>query len=198
VPAKRVRTYGGTPTARLKKFIVDILREPAVGKIDFHLQTVQVNGSGLRDIARIIQKGDIQIYLYGGLSSEAKYFPKRDALAVKSMSNELAFKGLIVHEAVHALLDLKKASRMTVLSNEVAAYIAQVLYLLYSGEEDFSTSPRVFQETLKLVQQYNLTKGNVWLRWTHYQHLRTVVQQDPLYRKVSDSKLMPADGIRGR
>jgi predicted nucleic acid-binding protein len=187
VPAKRVRTYGGTPTARLKKFIVDILREPAVGKIDFHLQTVQVNGSGLRDIARIIQK-----------SSEAKYFPKRDALAVKSMSNELAFKGLIVHEAVHALLDLKKATRMTVLSNEVAAYIAQVLYLLYSGEEDFSTSPRVFQETLKLVQQYNLTKGNVWLRWTHYQHLRTVVQQDPLYRKVSDSKLMPADGIRGR
>jgi hypothetical protein len=184
----------------LKDQVVRILNERAVGKIDFHLQSLQICGRGLREVGGRIRRGDIEVYHYAKLKAPARYFPKRDAIVVRTVGDDIASKGMIVHEAIHALLDLKKAVDTTALSDEVAAYIAQVIYLLHSGEteKDFSDSDRVFKETLKLVQKFNLTKGKVWLKWPHYQHLRTVVNQDPLYHKLTDRQLMVADGIRWR
>jgi hypothetical protein len=121
-----------------KKRIINVIRSPAAGKIDFILGAWRINADALEDVASAIQLGDVEVKIdtpKGG--GEAEYNFKRDILIVPTAAYGVALtqQSAIVHECVHVSLDMKQVAGQAESANEAAAYLAGMLYILHTGNE---------------------------------------------------------------
>jgi hypothetical protein len=124
----------------------------AVQKIDFHIDQIHFVGSGLINVLvylNLQQAGQPGIKIkFGAMSDDvaAYYDPRRNILNFRKASyGETAFQRMtIIHECVHAWLDVRMPKIQTVadaiataqmtttqLSDESAAYIAGALFTIY-------------------------------------------------------------------
>lgn len=124
------------PTQGLIARIVAILRSPAARKIDFILGAWHINADVFENVAGAIELGDIDVIVdtpKGG--GEAEYNFKRDIVIVPSATygTTLTQQFGVIHECVHAFVDMKHIAGQTESANEAAGYLAGMLYILHTG-----------------------------------------------------------------
>ncbi len=190
--------------------IARLLENPPTSTIDFHLGGLLVTPRGFVDIAGEFRAGNITLAIDRTMpeSAGAKYQEGHNRLVVcttfEQVFNTPWGGAVLVHEAVHAMIDRNRAVRTTVLHAEAAAYIAQVLYLLHTdaygtrrSAREHGNSPEgaIFVEAIRLIDRYHLEyrPGIVPLRASA--PLQEAIHRHPLYQDVSADDLVTADGI---
>lgn len=117
---------------RLRNMVAFTLIDPVASRIDFTRHGHRINGPLLRRVASHIVNGDLRVVVDPALGpGEAEY------VSVDENAFHLGFatastvtrKGLIVHEAVHAALDMVGAKDMIIMQSEALAYAAQAFYV---------------------------------------------------------------------
>jgi len=128
-----------------KEKVLDIMRGSNTQKISFSFTgstgiKIQIRPEHFTRVATAISEDRISIVEGGVSAGMAKYSSRAEGtdaantLYVPRNSNATSkdFKGLIVHESVHAIFDLY-SSRVPWVDNEAAAYVAQGYYLRNAG-----------------------------------------------------------------
>ena len=104
----------------------DIISEQAAFRISFALGGLSITGSGLARVAQALRQRRIQVYRHRGLPAgvDAQYNVGRNALLVReyrrALFSSISSRAVTVHECVHALIDLNRATATTALSGEAA------------------------------------------------------------------------------
>ena len=124
-----------------KQNIIDIMKGSRAQSINFSFtgstgMKITIEPAHFTTVANAISEDRIKIVEGGVSPGMAKYSSKTqgtdaaNTLYVPRNSNASSkdFKGLVVHEAVHAIFDLYRSS-VPWLDNEAAAYVAQGYYL---------------------------------------------------------------------
>jgi hypothetical protein len=189
----------------LKHRVAAVLQEPAVKRIHFQMGKLPVTSFQLKKVAAKIEKDEIHVYVYRQLKHAAEYVPRRDSILLKrdDILASVYGKSAVVHEAVHAMTDMNRATSTTLYSAEVAAYLAQMIYALAAGDEKFrfkalimNPAGRIAREALRLIDDNKMLKETVNLKWRDYQDLREAIKAHPKYQEWEDKQLFPADGIK--
>ncbi|MBL8214458.1 MAG: hypothetical protein JNK87_27295, partial [Bryobacterales bacterium] len=120
---------------------VNILRGQAASWINFSYRGTTVKAGDFTAVATALEKNkiymDIDNYKY---RNGAEYWPANTTINGCKVTGRFVFgmgssdlsrvesKALLIHEAVHAALDMRSQSSITVLRSECVAYIAQQLW----------------------------------------------------------------------
>lgn len=153
-------------TGALKKSPVErqlsvLLETREVRRIGFLYGSVRVDGDGFAQVAAEVRTGRIGV-------NDAPGSPTNGALAEYWIPNpsEFRFDGpralqsvkgrsLAVHEACHAMLDVKYEANPSVvmeLLDEGAAYIAQIWYQIETGYQNYEDNALVLRQTAEALR----------------------------------------------
>ena len=181
--------------------VVVILRDEHCRKMDFFIAGLHINGTGLGEVAKQIADGGIAVCGRDDLKTPGRYRATRDELQVQ---NDLAGaltdetkRALLVHEAVHALSDMR-SQKMNDMEAESAAFIAQALYQLkYRGGKTWKSKLPIFVAALDVVVAKQLNeKTGVTVAWDDYTELRKAIQADANYGKKDLNASAGYNGIK--
>jgi hypothetical protein len=166
--------------------VIRILTCQAVRRISFSFQTVTastitVNATTFQRVADKIRSGTVHVTddLSQLLSQEdtAEYSPRRNLLIVRPTHNFRANEAVVVHESVHASLDLTRSTIPRV-DNEIAAFIAEAFFLRRTGYP-YSRYSGDWAESAMPVVNSVLRTGTA--SSAHIRRLRTAILNDPVY-----------------
>jgi hypothetical protein len=108
----------------------------------------------------------------------------------------------LVHECVHALVDVR-GFKVTTLTNETAAYLAQFTYHLL-GDPNFAPAPgsgayqKFFQNVDALVKRFKLhtpAGRGARLKWSDYSALSSELNLLSIYTDVKKDDMAQSDGV---
>ena len=130
----------------MKQIVLNVLKSKHVQTIDFSFTgstglNIKVAPNDFQTVTQAIEQEKIDVQQGNAPDGMAKYTAQDDG---KSKANTMyignvttsqkVLDSLLVHECVHAIYDLKKMT-LPWLDNEIAAYIAQGLYIKSAGED---------------------------------------------------------------
>lgn len=189
--------------------VIEILSAPPIDKINFlcgvhvtpaHFERVK-NAIDRTIFVELAKRADIE-------DADSKYNPKENKLYLaepfKSADyyHDVGTRALVIHEVVHALVDIAKMS-ITQISTEAAAYLAQVLYWVTSGKaipQDAASYDgdvalaAIFGKCKTLIDHYGLDKQFGTVSLNDLNDLRRLVHAHPQYSDVDLGNCAPADG----
>ena len=182
-------------------------RRREIRHINFSLGGLTITPDRLQAVARAIDSGRIRVVLNRRLpeKTEARYSPLGPSvmeLRNLQTATNLIGQSYIIHEAVHAVIDMRRAANTTRITGEVAAYLAQTIFLLkanYSGQE-LATGLRPFCEFAEdggLVSHpldrppFKTPK----FTFSQYSFLRNHVHDTPGYSHIGLDEKVHADGV---
>jgi hypothetical protein len=178
---------GNISKSVLRSRVASILRAPATRKIDFRLGQWQINAVAFERVAVAVTVLDIDVVV-GGVSpgAEATYNNDNDTLLLPDEQYGTTVRGQagIVHECVHAFVDMINVSGQSDSANEAAGYIAYLLYLLYSAYHFPPIAPGVgnlANTAITVAQSIMNTPGAVVSRHDEIA-LRTAIAGNAHYR----------------
>jgi hypothetical protein len=166
--------------------VIRILTSQHVRRIEFSFQTITsstitVNGTTFQRVADKIRSGIIHVTDdLSQLQSQddtAEYSPRRNLLIVRPTHSFRANEAVIVHESVHASLDITHSSVPRV-DNELAAFIAEAFFLRRTGYP-YSRYSGDWAESAMPVVNSVLRTGTA--SPAHITSLRTAILNDPVY-----------------
>jgi hypothetical protein len=110
---------------------------------------------------------------------------------------------IIVHESVHAMIDMYRATWTRLLTGEAAAYLAQTLYRLHCHDElrewtvsnSATNDGAIFNEAIRLIDTFGLENRYAAIPWHGTHALREAINRHPQYQDVDPADLHDADGI---
>ncbi|MCE5310283.1 MAG: hypothetical protein LLG20_21825 [Acidobacteriales bacterium] len=189
-----------------------ILKTAPTNQINFHLGGLPVTPQGFYDVGCEIEAEHIRLLRSRDLplTVGAEYRWQENRLVVsyelESVLGTISGRSSIVHEGVHAMIDRNRAVATTILTAEAAAYIAQLIYRLLSGDDlhawieanrDDTTrsAGAIYYQALQLIERYRLLTGSATIPWPESQTLRDTISSHPLYRGVRATELHGADGV---
>jgi hypothetical protein len=116
--------------------VAAVLNDKNVNKIDFQLGPLAVNGAELRKIAKAIGDKTIELVVKSaGKQLSAAYSPtpiRRMTLSSGKIASAFDKSG-IVHESIHAVVDLSGHKAIGGRMDEVAGYLGESVYLAALG-----------------------------------------------------------------
>jgi hypothetical protein len=179
----------------LRDRVVAILRSPTTKSIDFRLRGWHINSASFEKVANGIRVGDVEVDS-GNVTglAQAQYDYGTDTIELPSTSYGTDLYGAagIVHESVHAYIDLL-SSQTIESANEAAGYLAQLLYLLYSGSR-FQIPVSPGDVALKIAEKIVYRPGTVVQRLDE-EDLRNAIVKHPNYaRKMTLHTQATRDG----
>ncbi|MBI4909578.1 MAG: hypothetical protein HY820_38530 [Acidobacteria bacterium] len=189
------------PNNWLKARILAILRGPHVARIEFWLEGLHISGAGLRQVAAAIEQGRIGVAFTCPQQIRAEdagaYDRRTDDLLIRD-GPEMDYS--IVHESVHAMVDLQSAKNTLELSDEAAAYIAEVVYRRYRDPQWRAPGgDDIFLAAAAIVNGFGRSVPR--LTWSEYAPLREAIRRVYYPRTPRDQVwLRPsgADGVPAR
>jgi len=119
--------------------VVRILHGPGVGSVWVRVGQFTITPKPIRAIGDAIKKGTIKVYydpkmLMAIKPSAAYYDGGYDAMFTSFVdTSTIGRKAVLVHEAVHAINDMKKRASILHVDDEAAAYTAQMMYIRGTG-----------------------------------------------------------------
>lgn len=126
-----------------KQELISLLTDPVLQEVNFICMNCWISGKDYGIIANKVKNGHIKVnfHSFTGFGGKNVYNSMWNTLILhKSLFDSEYGKAMVVHEATHAIQDMKRQS-LTVGNSEVAAYIAAYIYLLKKGK---SPSPSSF------------------------------------------------------
>ncbi len=187
----------------LKDDVRQIICDQYCRSMDFTIAGLRINGAGFEQVVRYIADDRIMICGRGSdMSAPGRYRIARDELHVRSdLHDDLDDsnkRSIIVHEAVHALADIRGLDAMTNSQAESAGYIAQALYRLkYRRGRTWRSRIPIFRASLAVVTDLRLhERSSVTVAWGDYATLREAIHQHPTYADDDSDESAGANGVR--
>lgn len=183
--------------------VASVFQRSYVDAIDFRISGFHVSGARLRKVGDAIACGRIAVKQEdtGGTLS-AGYSPHQDTFTLPKSANPTAHKWqlAILHEGVHALVDLfGEGAGLTVLDDEVAAYLAEVIcYRKLRRPLPSGASERAIYTTADaIVTEHRLdTKKGVKLSHADIKKLRQAIHAHPAYSGIGDKAKTGGHGLK--
>ena len=170
-----------------KALVLTVLQNPALGYINFGLAGYWISQTLFNAVRDRINGGGIAVYARPSSSSKAEYNSALNALYVP-YSNEVTKLALILHECVHAGLDLLKATKIRVVDDEALAYISQCIFVSKNktanpeirtvGDDEDWYMNQVFDKAWAIAMQ--LIRGEI-PSTSEYNELRTALLSTAKY-----------------
>ena len=112
-----------------KEDVLQVLDDPKLHSIRFSVGPIQVNSVEYDKVSDYIESDAIEVV--PGKAKLSKYIPQRDTLITRIGNPPLDenVRSNLLHECTHAISDINKCD-VTRLTDEAAAYIAQLTYAL--------------------------------------------------------------------
>lgn len=119
-----------------KDDVLAVLADPILARMDFAVGQIHVNAREYRQVADYIRDGDIGVT--PGQDAVAYYSGHRNTIETQrgNAPLNLADRAQILHECTHAITDINGVDA-TLQNEEVAAYLAQMLYMHLSDPKPF-------------------------------------------------------------
>lgn len=161
-------------TTKLADMVAAILSAPGLARINFTVGRVSVSHADFARVAKAISKGLIPVVLNKGNADSGSYNPATDIFKIPDDDlTKPDVRAVIVHEAVHAINDLR-GKRLVRIEDETAAYLAHFMYLRmfdprFSGgeipEADGSSNTDFVRLALQMARQlldrFSVTESQV-------------------------------------
>ena len=180
--------------------VLSLLKGEVVSRVRFTIGTnsgsISVDGSTFRRVARAIQAGSVSLhvveqsqmpltgagavyYSRAGTSNNAAYTAAitANSLFTQPLRGRVE-EGLLVHESVHASLDLTRSSGILTVWDEAACYIAEILYCRRMGLRRTRISETIRLAALPAVNSIIRTGSAAAAELTN---LVTTITNHPLY-----------------
>jgi hypothetical protein len=123
-------------TGQLRHNLYNSLMSPAARQIDFWVQSIHVDACAFLVVFVNLLAGsiDIAIERLPGRQTNAIYSRERNAFLFRQYDygDVVDQKAVMIHESVHAFTDIRSMVWSTYFVDEVAGYIAEMLFLRYS------------------------------------------------------------------
>jgi hypothetical protein len=180
--------------------VAAIFTGPEIAKIHFTLGRLEVSPQRLRGVGAAIKKGDISVVVAttGGLLSAAySPHPNRMTIPDDKLASRTSRSG-ILHEGVHALVDLYNCKEVLVLDDEVAAYLAETIYLksLGGGISGGGAAMKIYNAADHVANAHGLyTKRGVKLKLSDVDDLRKAIHAHPAYSSIGAKAKTSGHGV---
>lgn len=183
-----------------RRQVLSLLRGEVVSRVTFSIGTnngtITVNGSTFRRVARAIDAGSVSLHIVPQsqmplLGAGAVYFSgaaasNNPAYTTAITANSLftqplrgrVEEGLLVHESVHASLDLTRSTGILTVWDEAACYLAEILYCRRMGLSRTRISEVIRTAALPAVNSIIRTGSAAAADLTN---LVTTITNHPLY-----------------
>lgn len=199
----------------MREEIAALLQEPIVRNIEFCLEgRLPIGGDGFSLVRSAIRTGRIAVISdpslptgvgasYSG-AGQTNHIGVHPSLTTRDFATSIQMRANVLHECTHALVDLMQAHHTTILSDEAAAYIVQLIYRLGRGQawlrswatnHSNTADGRIFHEAIRVIDRYNLLHSNANIPASGYGDLRLAIHDHPIYSHHSPTALTIADGI---
>lgn len=119
--------------------VIRVLLTYLVSRISFRLGGITIHRGDIRKVAHYIHRNSIHVKLDPTLGDWARYHPRgkdRNTIVIRKPEAGPAARALIVHEAVHAVMDIRGLRGMGTAKSEALAYLAQAIYRRSAGQKD--------------------------------------------------------------
>jgi hypothetical protein len=182
----------------LESNVATVLREAPVGRISFKVGTVAVDKLHMESVAKAIESQNIAVDTgsSGALlaASYSSFKSRRWDPGEKKLIGRMRIgsadivkspigRAAIFHESVHAMVDVKDL-KVTMQNDEVAAYLAESLFLKHNGTRirADALAMAIYDEAFRVIETHKmLTKKNVALKWSDCDDLRDAIKAHPAY-----------------
>ncbi len=167
----------------LQQQVGSVFHGTLIDQIDFHLEGLHISPQMLRSVGEVIARGRIQVKVgsTGGML-EAAYSPHQNRMTLRTdqVPDSPEGRAQILHEGVHALVDLFRCTATTELSDEAAAYLAETIYR-HHAHLALPADP-IFHTADQIARAHGLYQSRgVALSWQQYEPLRRVIHANPAY-----------------
>jgi hypothetical protein len=115
-----------------RQLVLKVLRDPAVRQLSYRLESIIVFATDYERVALAIEKKKITVKDNPEFVNNAVYNSRFNLLTIAAEGDNLNKRGLIVHEATHALEDARSMP-LTHGDGEMLAYVSQCLYMEKKG-----------------------------------------------------------------
>ncbi|TWS99692.1 hypothetical protein [Reyranella sp. CPCC 100927] len=175
-----------------------ILKGPACQQINFSMPGVTISGLSFAWVANAIQQGTIGVVIEAQKpGAGASYKPDPDQFSLPHPTFGVAMNEMaaIVHESVHAWVDLTKTSTSRV-TNELCAYLAGAMFREYMHEKQPQDPPTF--KVAGLVAQRLIARNDRTVRRDEIEMMRIELQRRPIYADIFKPGFEDgANGVRG-
>ncbi len=180
----------------IEKSVAEVLKDPKLKTIDFEIEGARITGARLHEVGQAIEAGRIQLKVdASGPLLSAAYSPHQNRMTIgpKSLESGTGKSG-IVHESVHALVDMFKCKSVTELGDEVCAYIAESMYLRAIGTavKGDAAAMAIYSEAGKLASK---VKKGAKIKPAAYAKLLEAIHAHPAYSGIDPHSMSSGHGI---
>jgi hypothetical protein len=180
--------------------IAAIFEGPRAARIHFRLGRLEVSPQRLRGVGQAIKKGDIKVKVAEtGKLLSAAYSPHSDTLTVPNDKlASVAAQAGVLHEGIHALVDMYKCKDVTVLNDEAAAYLAEAIYLraAHSWVNGGAAEMAIYNAADQLAKAHDLySKRGVRLSVDDAADLRAAIHKHPAYSSIGEHQMTSGHGL---
>jgi hypothetical protein len=199
---------GSTPVPVLDPLTADvvaILREPAVQGINFSYEFVWFGGSLLQQVADAIEQGRIRVAHDPDIDGWAEYIPFNNVVQKNQFNlwfntprSSAFYRSVVVHEAVHAYMDLQGYSRFKYSSEGLAFAVQTWFHMAVVGHSatpiELSQDPlvgAVFQAAVTEIEEART--ASLPMVALHGVKITSALKQVPAYEQMRDT--IPYDGV---
>jgi hypothetical protein len=166
----------------LRRLVVEALSGPVINRVSVSHSGHTITGRSLAAVANRVIDREIGVVVDSTAGSgEAEYDSGSDTFHLGfSSAASRTRKALIVHEAVHAALDMQTASSITIAQSESLAYVVQCFYV-----REYTPDPDAERLTSS-----NPLKDKVYeIAWDMAATLAKRRQPEPIYWSALDSAI---------
>jgi len=183
----------------LETTITKVLRGHPASRINFKIDSLIINDVQMEKVAKAIERGDILVKVDAtGDQLDASYSSwktrrvkegEKKLIGVITLKNkDVAMRAIgraaIYHESVHALMNVNDI-KITMHNDEVAAYLADALYLKLSDIHQVgggAPEQAIFNAAFAIVDSKKMIKqAQVALRWDDCNKLREAIKAHSAY-----------------
>jgi hypothetical protein len=180
--------------------VAQVFDSARIDRIDFRLNGLEVSPKRLREVGKAIRAGKIKVKVSSsGKLLSASYHPHDNRLFVPTdQIGAVMIQASIVHEGVHALVDLFRATNLTVLDDEAAAYLAEAVYLraAHTWVKGESAASAIYQAADAVARAHDLySRRGVKLSADHVAELRKVIHAHPAYSSIEPHAHTSGHGV---
>src|SRR5437588_4835437 len=183
-----------------KQDVLEVLGDAKLNWLRFSVGPINVNAFEYEKVADLIASGAIKVVPWE--KNYSQYVPLSDTLMTRSGTLDLQGRTNIVHECTHAISDINEVN-VTRLTDETAAYLAQMAYLLLldpdQPEPPYGGPPvyNVMRQGMKLVKKYQLgqpTGQGATISHSDITEYGHMIHAVPDY-SFSESQKLDVDGV---
>lgn len=180
--------------------IAVIFEGPQAGRIHFRLGRLEVSPQRLHGVDKAIRKGGIKIEIAKtGKLLSAAYHPHSDTLTLPDDKlASVSSRAAVLHEGIHALVDMYKCKEVTVLNDEAAAYLAEAIFLraAHSWINGGAAEMAIYDAADKVAKAHDLYgKRGVRLSHDDVADLRAAIHKHPAYSGLGARQKTSGHGL---